>query len=108
MIVTCARCGHDWPEGDPGVRYASGDWWCNWEGECDDRMTQCAACGCDPANPSSLGGHAAGSCISPDCPAGCYEPDPATEYRDAITRAWRARIAADPNPERLQGAHDGQ
>ena len=66
MTVSCARCGQDWPESDPGVRYASGDWFCNWEGECDDRM--------------------------------------ATQ---AITGAWRARIGADPNPERLQGAHDG-
>jgi hypothetical protein len=66
MTVTCARCGHDWDEGDPGVRYADGDSWCNWEGECDDRID--------------------------DRP---------------ITVVWRAAIAADPNPERLRGAHDG-
>ncbi len=45
VIVSCARCGHDWPEGDPGVRYASGDFWCNWENECDDRMAA-RTCGC--------------------------------------------------------------
>lgn len=38
LIVTCARCLKDWPEDDPGVRYASGDWFCNWENECDERM----------------------------------------------------------------------
>lgn len=110
MTVSCARCGHDWPEGDPGVRYASGDWWCNWEGECDDRMgcpqtchcghphlpgtvmcyacdlplapeTQCEACRCDPADPGSLGGHGAGACINPACPAGCYEEVPDDRLR---------------------------
>jgi hypothetical protein len=67
VSVSCARCGHDWPEGDPGVRYASGEPWCASEAECDDRMDE-----------------------------------------RPITVIWRAAIAADPNPERLQGVHDGQ
>jgi hypothetical protein len=37
-IVTCSRCGHEWPEDDEGVRCAWGEFWCQWENDCDDRM----------------------------------------------------------------------
>ena len=38
QIVTCARCLRDYREDDPRVRYASGDWWCACEADCDDHM----------------------------------------------------------------------
>lgn len=38
MVVTCARCLATYPENDPGVTYAAGDWWCYDEAACGDRM----------------------------------------------------------------------
>jgi hypothetical protein len=37
-IVTCTRCLKDWPEDDEGVRWSYGDWYCNYENDCDDRI----------------------------------------------------------------------
>ena len=37
-VVTCARCGQDWPEDAEGVRWRDGDYWCRYEQDCDDRM----------------------------------------------------------------------
>jgi hypothetical protein len=37
VIVTCARCLAEWPEGDPAVVYANGDWWCHDEVACSGR-----------------------------------------------------------------------
>ena len=46
--VLCARCEHPWPENDPGVRYAYGDWLCTNETECDDRRIEEAQAGDHP------------------------------------------------------------
>jgi hypothetical protein len=98
VIVTCARCGHDWDEGDPGVRYASGDFWCNWESECDDRMApQLPEDAPHPMDP-----------LFEEWEAGQLAEATTAAEGASITAAWRARIAGDPNPERLQGVHDGQ
>jgi hypothetical protein len=38
VIVTCARCLAEYPEDDPAVMYAGGDWWCWDESACGDRL----------------------------------------------------------------------
>ena len=45
LIVTCARCLADYREDDPAVRYEAGDWFCQDEAACDDRMAATCRCG---------------------------------------------------------------
>ena len=38
--VTCARCGQDHAENSDEVTYRDGDWWCRFQDDCDDRITE--------------------------------------------------------------------
>ena len=40
MIVTCAHCLADWPEGAPEVAWISDDWWCTDPDACNDRYAK--------------------------------------------------------------------